>query len=194
MRHKGRIATWDDDRGFGFITPIGGGDRVFVHIKSFTNRQHRPLAAQIVTYDLQLDGKGRRRAANVARVGDRKTRAASGFPIVMLMFITAFIGALAVAVIAGKVPIIVIEFYAIASLITYLVYAWDKSAARNNRWRTQEVTLHLLSLFGGWPGALLAQRMLRHKSRKRAFQVVFWATIILNCGVLIWMAETRFGG
>jgi len=70
--------------------------------------------------------------------------------------------------------------YAGLSVITFVVYAIDKSAARHRGPRTPERTLHLLSLAGGWPGALLAQRWLRHKSAKARFLGVFWITVILN--------------
>jgi uncharacterized membrane protein YsdA (DUF1294 family) len=59
------------------------------------------------------------------------------------------------------------------------------SAADKDHWRTKESTLHRFGLIGGWPGALLAQRVFRHKSRKREFQIVFWATIVLNCVALM---------
>ena len=66
------------------------------------------------------------------------------------------------------------------SLITFAVYALDKSAAERGQWRTPEKMLHLLALAGGWPGALLAQQFLRHKSVKPAFRVVFWLTVGVN--------------
>jgi uncharacterized membrane protein YsdA (DUF1294 family) len=160
-----------------------------VHIKSFVNRHRRPVGDDVVTYDLQLDSNGRPQAANVARTGDRSVRARSGSGTGPLVLAVAFIGFLAVVVVAGMLPVVVLGFYVIGSLLTYFAYAWDKSAASNDRWRTQESTLHVLGLLGGWPGALVAQRTLRHKSRKRSFQVVFWITVILNCGALIWVSE-----
>ena len=54
---------------------------------------------------------------------------------------------------------VVFAIYLITSIITFLVYAQDKSAAKHNRWRTKESTLHTLALTGGWPGALLAQKI-----------------------------------
>ena len=54
--------------------------------------------------------------------------------------------------------------YVVASLIAFMAYAFDKSAARHRRWLTLEATLHWFGLACGWPGALLAQQMLRHKS------------------------------
>ena len=68
----------------------------------------------------------------------------------------------------------------VLSVITFLVYAIDKSAARQGSWRVPEKLLHLLALAGGWPGALAGQRVLRHKCSKRPFLIVFWLTVALN--------------
>ena len=72
---------------------------------------------------------------------------------------------------------------AVVSCITFLVYAIDKNAARKRGWRVPEKLLHLLALLGGWPGALVSQRLLRHKCSKRPFLVVFWLTVALNLGL-----------
>lgn len=84
---------------------------------------------------------------------------------------------------------VILSIYLITSIITFLVYAQDKSAAQHNRWRTKESTLHSLALTGGWPGALLAQKVLRHKSSKAAFQRVFWVTVVVNVGVVGWLVN-----
>jgi uncharacterized membrane protein YsdA (DUF1294 family) len=104
----------------------------------------------------------------------------------------AFVVSVAASVLVGKLPPMVFFLYLGASALTFLAYASDKTAAKNNRWRTRESTLHLCSLAGGWPGALFAQRLLRHKSRKGSFQITFWFTVVLNCGVL-GLLFTRFG-
>jgi uncharacterized membrane protein YsdA (DUF1294 family) len=86
----------------------------------------------------------------------------------------------------------ILVFDAAMSLVTFAVYARDKAAARNGLWRTPEATLHLLAVVGGWPGALLAQRFLHHKSRKLPFLVIFWLTAALNSGTLIcWLQLKR---
>jgi uncharacterized membrane protein YsdA (DUF1294 family) len=93
----------------------------------------------------------------------------------------------AACTLTGRLSPAVFGLYTGASLLAFAVYAWDKSAARGGRWRTAESTLHLIALLGGWPGALLAQRVLRHKSSKASFQLAFRATVIVNCGVLGWL-------
>lgn len=80
--------------------------------------------------------------------------------------------------------------YGVMSLATYAVYALDKSAARHRRRRVPERTLHLLALLGGWPGALLAQQFLRHKSAKASFRSAFWGTVLLNVGMFIAMSSS----
>ncbi|MDN4053188.1 DUF1294 domain-containing protein [Massilia sp. YIM B02763] len=73
------------------------------------------------------------------------------------------------------------------SVVCFAVYANDKAAARRGGRRTPERTLLALALLGGWPGALLAQRRLRHKTSKAAFQRVFWLTVALNVAACAWL-------
>ena len=79
----------------------------------------------------------------------------------------------------------IVAFYACASILCFAAYARDKRAARTGRRRTPEQTLLLLGLACGWPGAFLAQRLLRHKSSKRAFQMKFWFTVVLNIALAV---------
>jgi len=95
-----------------------------------------------------------------------------------------FMAALGAAVLADRLPRFVFLIYAGASVVAFAAYAWDKSAARNNERRTPEANLHLIGLAGGWPGALLAQQLLRHKSSKIEFLRVCWATVLINCAAL----------
>ena len=188
MRYQGRITMWKDHKGFGFIDPNGGGDRVFVHIKSFANSQRRPEGNELVTYELASDERGRPQARAVAFVGERwvPPRAAgrSNFP---LLLAAGFLIVVAAAVFLGRLPKIVFPLYLGTSIVAFIAYAIDKSAARRDAWRIPESTLHLLALACGWPGALTAQRLLRHKSAKASFQFTFWVTVTLNCGALGWL-------
>jgi uncharacterized membrane protein YsdA (DUF1294 family)/cold shock CspA family protein len=189
MRYQGKITSWKDDQGFGFITPNGGGEPVFVHIKAFANRLRRPEGDELVTYELRTDARGRPRAENVAFVGERTQpgRGPGRSGKLPIMLALGFVGLLAAVTIRGRLPVAVPALYAVASVVAFFAYAWDKSAARKGEWRTRESTLHLFALVGGWPGALAAQRLLRHKSSKQEFQTVFWGTVVINCGALGWL-------
>ena len=71
--------------------------------------------------------------------------------------------------------------YAVAiSGVTYSMYFRDKRKATAGEWRISEAALHGAELLGGWPGAFLAQRLLRHKIVKPAYQAVFWAIILAH--------------
>jgi uncharacterized membrane protein YsdA (DUF1294 family) len=72
------------------------------------------------------------------------------------------------------------------SVVAFQAYLVDKRAAVRDRRRIPETTLHLLELLGGWPGALLAQRLIRHKNAKVGYQVVFWVIVMVH--VAGWIA------
>ena len=61
------------------------------------------------------------------------------------------------------------------------MYGLDKRAALRGEWRASEASLHIVALLGGWPGALIAQSVFHHKTRKQPFHTIFWATVALNC-------------
>ena len=73
---------------------------------------------------------------------------------------------------------------AMLSLVTLLVYGWDKRAAVRQQSRVPEKNLHVLALIGGWPGALIARPLFRHKTRKQPFTGIFWFTVILSTTLL----------
>ncbi len=195
---KGKITTWNDEKGFGFITPSTGGKRVFVHISSFSNRNWRPTENQSVTYILSADSKGRPRAIHALLEGDRVDKKYSPQStekpykvILAIICSTCFLTIVALTVISGKTSPFILFFYIFISLFTFVIYAMDKSAAREKKWRTSEKTLHTLSMFGGWPGALIAQQKLNHKSRKQPFQLIFWATVLLNCCIFVYLLQPK---
>ena len=66
----------------------------------------------------------------------------------------------------------------VLSAVTYWAYAVDKRRAEEGLWRVPEGHLHLLELIGGWPGAFLAQRRLRHKCSKGSYQLMFWLIVL----------------
>jgi uncharacterized membrane protein YsdA (DUF1294 family)/cold shock CspA family protein len=191
MKFQGKISNWNDDKGFGFVEPNGGGDRAFVHIKAFTLRTRRPNDGGVIIYDLVQDKDKRYRAENIRFARDsrrtnqpqtiKKDRSFGGVLILLLII------GLVISVLTGKLPLAIPIAYLVMSFITFIAYAIDKSAAEKGRWRTQESTLHLMALIGGWPGAILGQMTLRHKSKKKAFRQVFWFTVFLNLIALAWL-------
>jgi uncharacterized membrane protein YsdA (DUF1294 family)/cold shock CspA family protein len=188
MRAKGKITSWNDKKGYGFIKPFGGGKRVFLHISALPSRNRRPGINEVVTYTLSSDSKGRPRAKKANLSGDRQPKDTRRFSKYLAVTLAAtFLLCVVIAVFTSKIPSVVLVIYLAVSLTTYIAYNLDKSAARNGNWRIPESTLHILSLFGGWPGALVAQQKLRHKSKKQPFRVVFWLTVIVNCGVLLFL-------
>lgn len=90
-----------------------------------------------------------------------------------MLAIPAFVLFYAVVQMLWKPPLWVAAVYGITSATTFCAYTLDKAAAARGAWRVSEGRLHLLSFAGGWPGALLAQQYLRHKSSKREFRQVF---------------------
>ena len=191
MRFEGTLKTWNDERGFGFIEPAAGGEDIFVHIKAFGPRSGRPQEQQLVSFEVELGPQGKKRAKNVQpvrRIAPRR-KAMNDSPAqwggATLFAIPAFALLFLGVSILWKPPLVVAMVYLEASVAAFAAYAIDKAAARRGSSRTPELALHLLALIGGWPGALLAQQFLRHKSTKRKFREVFWVTVVINVAVFM---------
>ncbi len=199
MRFEGTLKTWHDDRGFGFIEPTQGGQEIFVHIKAFDLRGARPQEQQRVSFEVELGPQGKKRAKNVMLVRKAAVRqnkrqstrqvSLAEWGAAARLAIPAFVLLVLVIAVVWRVPPVLLVVYGAASVLTFLAYAFDKSAAQRGAWRTSEKNLHLLALAGGWPGALLAQQLLRHKSSKAEFRSTFWLTVILNVAGFVWLCS-----
>lgn len=206
MRLEGTLTSWNDDRGFGRIESTQGGEPIFVHISAWPRGAGRPQLHQAVTFEVETGPKGKR-ARNVALVQARRPAAPAGraagpsraapapaWGTATLFALPAFVVLYAAVTAVWKLPLWVAGLYLAMSAATFVAYALDKSAALRGAWRTPESTLHTLALAGGWPGALLAQQVLRHKSRKAAFRLVFWGTVVLNAvGLVVLASPAREG-
>ncbi len=197
---SGKLTKWKDDRGFGFIQPVDGSQEVFLHISEVKDSTRRPQENDTIYYHCVVDSDGKVRACNAFILGARNKPVSlsnrakpsdaivSSFPImeVILLSIIPFIGVIHFTwTMHNPLPLVT---YPVMSLVTYFLYADDKSRAKRKDWRTSEQTLHLCELAGGWLGGFIAQRMLRHKSQKESYQVMFWAIVIIHyIAWLLWL-------
>ena len=92
--------------------------------------------------------------------------------------------ALAVLSFNQYIPTMLFIFIISLNVLTFFFYLIDKYKAKNGYWRIKESTLHFLSLLGGWPGAAVAQQWLKHKNRKKPFQIRYWLTVVANIAML----------
>lgn len=191
MQKQGRLKNWNDDKGFGFIAGEKGQPDLFIHISDFQQCSFRPQINQQITFTPSQDKRGRSRAINAHIAGQNikakknllKGRSAGifsiGFSVIFLILVV-------VLVIVEKLPWIVLYWYLMLSTLLFVLYKSDKQAAKLQYWRTKENTLHILSMIGGWPGALIAQQTLRHKSNKTSFRVIFFITLLVNLAGFGW--------
>lgn len=197
MRLEGTLRSWNEERGFGFIHPRDGGEDVFVHISAFRTREVRPANNQRVTYEVEPGQHGKLRARDVeqilpekelATVAEKPRRPDAYGWLAILLFVFLY----AALTVQWGVSPIVGAIYVIVSVLTIAVYAMDKYSAVRGKSRVSEATLLLFGLFCGWPGAVVAQLSIRHKSRKPSFRRAFWATVFLNVAAFVyWHSPLR---
>ena len=212
---KGRLKSWDDAKGFGFIQPASGGADVFVHI-SVMRGDRRPQPGDAVLFIEGRDERGRPRAEHLRLAGElsldhqtirRRPKPTSQAvserprPVNKPTRVAKMPGSIRnqgaktlVFALLCILPVLaslqqglwwLLPLYVMASLLSFVQYWLDKRSAQNGCQRTPENTLHLVELLGGWPGALIAQHLFRHKTRKRSYQAVFW--VIVAAHQLLWI-------
>lgn len=204
---KGKIVDWKDTQGYGYIVAHNSNQKVFFHIKSFKNKIfRRPSVGDTVSFTITKDKENRLQANQITFeeievIKNQKTtkqhiysesNLQSNSSFSSLLFLFVFPSLILYSTIQGLIPFYLFPIYISLSFVTFFIYWWDKYSAQNDLWRISEKSLHLFSLLGGWFGALLAQKILRHKSSKKEFQDTFKVTIILNLlGIIIYSYITR---
>ena len=183
---QGTIARWDDDRGFGFVTPDDGGPELFLHIKAVPKGALRPRVGDHIAFEGALvEGRWR-----VTEVTDAPQKPAPREPhrnnptpgdLFSLLLIPLFVGFAATFHPDFRWWIL----YAIASAIAFAAFAVDKRAAEQRSWRIPESTLHVLEVLGGWPGAMLGSQLLRHKTTKNSYRCGFWVCTVFNVAAFV---------
>jgi uncharacterized repeat protein (TIGR01451 family) len=191
--HKGRLTVWKDERGFGFIKPSDGGRDVFLHISALKKANRRPKVGDVIQYQLTVDNNGKVCASNavIEEVASQSELISSSLVLKgLLLSLFPLWGSISFAITTSNlIPLIV---YPAMTLLTFVLYADDKSRAIKGQWRRPEAMLHLCELIGGWLGAFIAQQKLRHKSRKVSYQIVFW--VIVSAHIVIWVDWLFIGG
>ncbi len=71
MRTHGTLTKWNDDRGFGFISPAQGSEEIFVHISAFPRDGERPRINELISFETETGPNGKLRAIRVMRPGQR---------------------------------------------------------------------------------------------------------------------------
>mgnify|MGYP001216101648 CR=1 FL=1 len=176
---KGKVVEWNDAKGYGFISNEDKSVRAFFHISAIMNNSVRPKVKDKVIFELRKDEKGRKKAYNI-EITSMKTISLT------VLFGCSFLVFMCASTITFGGLLFLIPIYFVLSVFTYFSFEWDKLAATSGSQRTPENTLHILSLAGGWPGALIAQNQLRHKSKKQPFKTILWFSVVLNIAAFIW--------
>lgn len=198
MAQAGKLVQWNDERGFGFIV-ADSGERVFVHATAFARMVNRPRAGDSVKFQKRVGRDGRLEARSVSVVGAnpierrRIRRAASGYParsdwrlpLAVVLIIVMLVG-----IALGRIPYFVPLLYGVMGGVCLGLYRADKHFAETGQWRISEVMLLSADLCFGIVGALVAQALFRHKTRKQGYV----ATTILFAGIhLVWLAGLASG-
>ena len=69
MQFRGKLSRWNDQKGFGFITPTQGGDDIFVHISALKKSRKRPSIGDTITFEVHSGNDGKKRAVNAVIAG-----------------------------------------------------------------------------------------------------------------------------
>jgi len=135
-----------------------------------------------------------RRTATAERAGSSRDLSRPLPAAVSWFALVAFVVAFGIAVLTLGLPWWMPALYLAMILIAFAAYGFDKAAAGRGARRVSEQTLITLGLVCGWPGALVAQQLFRHKTRKRSFRRTFWTSVVFNLlvvGAFITIATMR---
>ena len=223
MRKQGTVVRWNSERAFGFIRSPDTAAEIFFHRRDYSENR-APTEGMTVTFEeIHVGGKGPRalsvapktntieapplvvtdKAAEILPRSEPAPRStplhlrkreerlywtALGLMGLWLLFWLVGIG-------LGRFPWVILTGVVMLNLATFYVYWRDKEAAVQGGWRASENQLHGLAVLGGWPGAWFAQQILRHKSSKKSFLAIYWATVAINLlGMLAWLIWPAFQG
>lgn len=188
-RSRGRLVNWNDDRGFGFISPSEGGPDVFVHASAFVKEGRHIEIGHEYEFDIETGKDGRPKAKRIVTVVAEKRRLSLLSTILdrgpRFLVIPAFLFIVVAIATVKPVPASWLIVYGVASVACFVGYGLDKRAAHRKEWRVSETILLMVGLVGGWPGAIIGQEVFRHKTQKVAFRTLFWMSVAINMAAFI---------
>ena len=225
MKKQGVVVKWDSEKSFGFIRSPDTAADIFFHRRDYSENRSPVEGLAVTFQEIHVGGKGPRALSVEPTINaavaqkpkptaedpasvllPRGPRAPRGTPLhvrkredrlywsaLALMGFWLLLWLVGIAM--GRFPWVVLTAVALLNLATFYVYWRDKEAAVQGGWRASENQLHGLAVLGGWPGAWFAQQILRHKSSKKPFRVLYWATVALNLtGLIGWLVWPAFQG
>ena len=174
---RGTISEWHDREGFGYISVENQEARIKFHLNDLGAHGRVPKVSERVHFKLIDDASDGLKAVQI----EKQMVFKSTFAIAIWFSTT-----LAASVFILSYPPLLFFVYLTSSTIAYLIYALDKHAVRAGTWRIPSIVLYFLNLFGGWPGALLAQSLLNYRHIGFVFNIFFWLTLLINFSVFCW--------
>lgn len=79
-------------------------------------------------------------------------------------------------------------YFVLANAAAYFLFCDDKARAADSRYRISEFRLLLVAACGGGPGAIMAQRVIRHKTRKQPFADMLMLIVGIQIGAVVGLA------
>lgn len=169
----GKIVIWNSARGFGWLEC--DGERFFVHLREFKGTDIIPEIGVEFPFTVGTDVQGRPCAKGVTACLVNGKVKLTGWLLLGALLVWPVVGAFSLPV-AWWIPIV--QMIAL-SIVIYQLYIYDKRQAIHHGWRVPQTIMQLGELAGGWPGAYIAQKRLRHKSSKKSYQSIFWGIILI---------------
>jgi uncharacterized membrane protein YsdA (DUF1294 family)/cold shock CspA family protein len=174
---EGTLVFWNDEKGFGFVRPADGSEDYFAHISVFDRQQvRRPEIADRVLYQEALDPQGRRRLSYAMLKGAEREAPGTVRGILTksrpphvsaLICVPLVLSSYIIWHFNNPLPLM---SYVFLSILTMVLYGYDKRHAIQGQWRIPELYIHVLEILGGWPGSLIAQIDFSHKTRKSLYR------------------------
>ena len=175
---QGYIIHFNEEKGYGFIRSDEHEENIFVHISAVKNSETLDQG-QAVDFNIKKTKKGLS-ALNVI-AGKKQSSPYLIFGLISLFTI------IAIVIYASQYMQILIAYLLAINITTFALYGYDKYISSSEKLRVPELNLQILSLLGGSPAALLAQKFFRHKTVKGSFQIVYWVIVLGQVGLILWL-------